>query len=150
MGEHQESVEPDFVCTRLFDAPRSAVFRAFSNADILSRWWGPQGFTNTFQDFDPQAGGVWRFVMHGPDGSVHHLVNEFVEFVNDERIVLQHHQPGHNFRLAMTYSDEAGKTRLTWRIWFESAEEAERVRPFLNKANEQNFDRLEAQLVALQ
>ena len=61
-----------------------------------------------------------------------------------------HHQEGHNFRLEMTYADEGGKTRLTWRIWFESAEEAERVRPYMAAANEQNFDRLAAQLATLQ
>ena len=77
------------------------------------------------------------------------MENEFVDVVHDQKIVLLHHQPMHNFRLEMAYSDEADKTRLTWRIWFESAEEVEKVRPFLNQANEQNFDRLEAQLVAL-
>jgi uncharacterized protein YndB with AHSA1/START domain len=141
--------KPDFVCTRVFNAPRTVVFRAFTDADILARWWGPEGFTNTFQEFSLKPGGVWRFVMHSPDGSDHHMFNEFVEIVHDQKIVLQHHQPTHNFRLEMAYFDEADKTRLTWRIWFESSEEAEKVRPFLTHANEQNFDRLEAQLVAL-
>ena len=48
----------------------------------------------------------------------------------------------------MVYADEGGQTRLTWRIWFESAEEAARLRPYLDQANQQNFDRLEAQLAA--
>ena len=141
--------EPDFVCTRVFNAPRSVVFRAFTDADIVARWWGPEGFTNTFQEFNPQPAGWWHFVMHGPDGSDYHMVNEFVEIVQDQKIVLQHHQAGHNFRLEMTYADEADNTRLTWRIWFESAEEAARVKPFLNRASELNFDRLEVQLPAL-
>src|SRR5436853_7613321 len=105
--------EPDFVCTRVFNAPRPVVFRAFTDADILARWWGPEGFTNTFREFSPTPGGVWRFVMHGPDGSDHSMENEFVDVVHDQKIVLLHHQPMHNFRLEMSYSDEAEKTRLT-------------------------------------
>lgn len=140
-------IEPDFVSTRVFAAPRAMVFRAFMDPDILSRWWGPAGFTNTFREFNPTPGGAWRFVMHGPDGSAYDMENEFVTIVPDEHIELLHHQSGHNFRLEMSYEDEAENTRLTWRIWFESGDEAERVRPFLTQANEQNFDRLEAQIV---
>jgi uncharacterized protein YndB with AHSA1/START domain len=142
----RSSSEPDFVCTRVLNAPRAVVFRAFIDPDILARWWGPEGFTNTFQEFRPESGGVWRFVMHGPDGTDYRMFNEFTEVVHEERIVLQHHQSTHNFRLEMAYSDVVDNTRLTWRIWFESPEEAEMVRPFLNHLNEQNFDRLEAQL----
>jgi uncharacterized protein YndB with AHSA1/START domain len=142
-------IEPDFVSTRVFTASRGVVFRAFMDPDILSRWWGPAGFTNTFREFNPTPGGVWRFTMHGPDGSEHEMENEFVTILPDEQIELLHHQPAHNFRLDMSYADEAGNTRLTWRIWFESAGEAERVRPFLNQANEENYDRLETQIDAL-
>ena len=145
-----DRVEPDFVCARVFDAPRTVVFRAFTDPDALARWWGPGGFSNTFQEFLAEPGRMWRFVMHGPDGRDYLMLNEFVEIVPDERIVLLHHQEGHNFRLEMTYADEDEKTRLTWRIWFESAEEAERVRPYMAAANEQNFDRLAAQLATLQ
>jgi uncharacterized protein YndB with AHSA1/START domain len=143
------SADPDFITTRLFHAPRGVVFRAFTDPEILARWWGPAGFTNTFHSFDPRPGESWRFVMRGPDGSEYPMVNEFVEVVADERVVLLHHQAGHNFRLEMTYANEGDDTRLTWRIWFESAEEAARVRPYLNVANEQNFDRLQAQLAGV-
>ena len=144
-----QHARPDFVCSRLFDAPRRLVFGAFANADILARWWGPEGFTSRFDEFNFTPGGTWRFVMHGPDGATYEMLNEFVDVRDDERIVLQHHQPGHDFRLEMSYADEAAQTRLSWRFWFESADEAERVRPFLDALNEQNFDRLEAQLMKL-
>jgi uncharacterized protein YndB with AHSA1/START domain len=147
--DHCGTPEADFVSTRVFAAPRAVVFRAFTDPDILSRWWGPEGFTNTFRDFSPIPGAIWRFVMRGPDGRDYDMENEFVEVVQDEKIVLLHHQPMHNFRLEMTYADETENTRLTWRLWFESTDEVANVRPFINQANEQNFDRLEAQLVAL-
>ena len=54
--------------SRLFDAPRSLVFEAWTDPKHLAHWWGPNGFSLTTHSFDFRAGGVWRFVMHGPDG----------------------------------------------------------------------------------
>nr|ANY58125.1 hypothetical protein [uncultured bacterium] len=140
--------DPEIVSTRLLAAPREAVFRAFTDPEVLARWWGPEGFTSTFDEFDPRTGGAWRLVMHGPDGTDYAMAKDFVEVAPPARIVLDHVQPMHGFRMTMTFDDEAGGTRLTWRMRFESAEEAGRVRAIVLEANEQNFDRLEAQLGA--
>jgi len=139
----------EIVSTRVFDAPRERVFRAFSDPRVLARWWGPDGFTSTFQEFDFRPGGAWRFVMHGPGGADYRNASDFIEVVSPERIVLEHLRPMHRFRMTMTFADEAGKTRLTWRMEFESVAELERVRAFIPVANEQNFDRLQAQLAAM-
>lgn len=139
----------EIVSTRVFDAPRERVFRAFSDPQVLARWWGPDGFTSTFQEFDFRPGGAWRFVMHGPDGADYRNASDFIEVVSPERIVLEHLRPMHRFQMTMTFADEAGKTRLTWRMEFESVAELERVRAFIPGANEQNFDRLQAQLAAM-
>ena len=56
------------VTTRVFDAPRELVFEAWTNPKHLVQWWGPHGFTTTIRAIDVRPGGVWRFVMHGPDG----------------------------------------------------------------------------------
>jgi hypothetical protein len=53
---------------REFDAPRDLVFDAWTDPKHLAQWWGPNGFTTTTMSFDLRPGGVWRFVMHGPDG----------------------------------------------------------------------------------
>ena len=139
----------EIVSTRVFDAPRERVFRAFSDPQVLARWWGPDGFTSTFQEFDFRPGGAWRFVMHGPDGADYRNASDFIEVVSPERIVLEHLRPMHRFQMTMTFAEEAGKTRLTWRMVFESVAELERVRAFIPGANEQNFDRLQAQLAAM-
>jgi uncharacterized protein YndB with AHSA1/START domain len=86
--------------------------------------------------------------MHGPNGTDYHNAKVFVDVVVPERIVFQHVAPMHRFRMRMTFADEAGGTRLTWRMRFESAE-AEQVRGVVAAANEKNFDRLEAQLKAM-
>src|SRR5262245_45640054 len=76
--------------SRLLDAPRERVFRAFSDPTHLARWWGPKGFTNTFREFDFRAGGAWRFVMHGPNGADFQNESVFVEVRPPEQVVLRH------------------------------------------------------------
>ena len=87
--------------------------------------------------------------MHGPDGAEFEMNNEFVEIVPEERIVIRHVQRGHDFRLTITFEEEDDATRLTWSMEFESAEEAQRVRDVVVTANEENLDRLEAQLATM-
>lgn len=113
---------------------------------VLARWWGPKGFTNTFEVFEPRAGGLWRFVMHGPDGKDYAIEKRFVEVVNRERIVFDHVQAMHGFRMTMTFADDEAGTRLTWQMRFDSAEHAAQIRSLILDANEQNFDRLQAEL----
>lgn len=78
-GESASEREP--VTSRVLEAPRERVFRAFSDPAHLERWWGPKGFTNTFHEFDLRPGGNWRFVMHGPDGADFPNESVFVEVV---------------------------------------------------------------------
>ncbi|MDY3552550.1 SRPBCC family protein [Gemmata sp. JC717] len=132
----------EIVNARVFDAPRERLFRAFTDPEQLKHWWGPDGFTNTIQAFDPRPGGVWKLVMHGPDGSDYHNESVFAEVAEPSRVVFDHIEPVHRFRMSMTFDDESGRTRLTWRMRFEDAAEAQRVRGFVAAANEQNFDRL--------
>jgi uncharacterized protein YndB with AHSA1/START domain len=56
------------IATREFDAARRIVFAACCDPKHLAHWWGPRGFTTTTTAFDMREGGVWSFVMHGPDG----------------------------------------------------------------------------------
>ena len=143
-----KSSDREFVTTRVFDAPRELVFKAWTDPNHLSQWWGPKGFTNTFQEFDMRPGGHWRFVMHGPDGVDYKNHSVFVEVVHPERIVFDHIS-GPKFQVTATFTEQAGKTKLTFRMLFETAAECERVKVFAAEANEQNFDRLEAELAKM-
>jgi predicted amidohydrolase/uncharacterized protein YndB with AHSA1/START domain len=141
--------EDAIVSARVLDAPRELVFRAFADPRHLSRWWGPEGFTSTFREFDLRPGGAWRLVMRGPNGTEYDNANEFVEVVAPARIVFDHLEPAHRFRMTMTFDAEGPRTRLTWRMRFASAREAARVRAIIVRANEENFDRLAAELRAI-
>ena len=119
------------VGTRIFDAPRELVFEAWTDPKHLAQWWGPDGFTTTTSAFDMRPGGVWRFVMHGPDGRDYENRVTFDEIVRPERIVY-HHGGGDDvepvqFRTTVIFEDLGGKTKLTWRGEFPSAAARDRV-----------------------
>jgi uncharacterized protein YndB with AHSA1/START domain len=134
------------VARRLLAVPRERVWAAFSDPHVLARWWGPAGFMNTFSEFDFRSGGAWRFTMRGPDGAAYAMDHRFQEIVAPERIVVRHLQPGHDFTLTITLAAEGARTRLTWHLLFDDPAEAEHARAFVEPANEQNLDRLEAAL----
>ena len=148
MNAQIENQTSELQTSRLIAAPPGMIHAAFSNPDRLARWWGPAGFTNTFYEFSFHPGGSWRFDMHGPDGTRYPNKSVFEE-VTPERIVLQHLETVHWFRLAITLARENGGTRLTWRMTFDSAEECEKVRSFVPRCNEENLDRLEAELARM-
>src|SRR5262245_9107115 len=78
------------ITQREFDAPRALVFEVWTDPKHLAQWWGPQGFTTTTSAFDMRVGGVWRFVMHGPDGRDYQNRITFDEIVKPERIRYHH------------------------------------------------------------
>lgn len=135
----------EIVSTRIFNYPRDLVFEAFRNPNRLAQWWGPKGFSNTFHEFDFKPGGHWRFVMHGPNGGDYENESIFVEIAAPERIVFDH-VSAHPFRMTHTLEDMDGKTKLTWHMLHSTAAECEKVKPYIPRCNEENFDRLEAVL----
>jgi uncharacterized protein YndB with AHSA1/START domain len=116
---------------REFDAPRELVFAAWTDPKHLAQWWGPNGFTTTTSRFEFRPGGVWRFVMHGPDGRDYQNRIVFNEIVPPERIVYRH-DGGEDvepvqFSQTVIFEDVGGRTRMTWRGVFPSAAERDRV-----------------------
>lgn len=118
--------------SRVFNAPRDLVFAAFTDPDHLAQWWGPDGFTLTTNAFDFRVGGVWRFVMHGPDGRDYENRVTYDEIVPPERIVY-HHGGGDDvepvrFETTVTFEDIGKRqTRIIWHGTFPSAAERARV-----------------------
>jgi uncharacterized protein YndB with AHSA1/START domain len=130
-----------FRTSRAFPVPPAAVFAAIRDPARLARWWGPAGFTNTFHTFEFREGGAWTFTMHGPDGTDYPNESEFLEIVPDARVRIRHLNQPH-FELSLSLEPSAAGTLLSWVGVFENPEFAEKMRQFLETANEQNLDRL--------
>jgi uncharacterized protein YndB with AHSA1/START domain len=116
----------EIVTTRVVDAPRERVFEAWIDPKQVAQWWGPNGFTNTIHEMDVRPGGVWRFVMHGPDGIDYKNKIVFDEMVKPERLVYSH-VSGPMFHVTATFDEEGGKTKLTMRMLFETAAERDQA-----------------------
>lgn len=112
--------EREIVVTRVFDAPRELVFRAWTEQEHVEKWWGPRGFTNTFSKFEMKPGGMWLFVMHAPDGR--NFPNKIVlhEVIKPERLTYTHGDKGEPsyFESTVTLEAVGQKTRLTLRLLF--------------------------------
>jgi uncharacterized protein YndB with AHSA1/START domain len=120
------------VTTRVFDAPRELVFDAWTDPKHLTQWWGPNGFTTTTRSIDVRPGGVWRFVMHGPDGTDYENRITYDEIVRPERLVYRHGGGDDDvepvqFHTTVTFENVGGKSKVTMRAVFPSAEERDRV-----------------------
>lgn len=137
----QDTSDREIVITRVFDAPRDVVWNSWSDPDQLKLWWGPDGFTNTFETFDFRPGGDWRFIMHGPDGTDYRNHNRFVEIRKPELIVIDHlEEPP--FRVTISFATIDGKTQMTFRQVFETVDTFERVKPYALPGSEQTLGKL--------
>ncbi|GIO13022.1 activator of HSP90 ATPase [Cohnella xylanilytica] len=140
--------EKDVSTTVLLNASREQVFEAWINPDQLAQWWGPRGFRNTFEVFEPKPDGDWKFVMHGPDGTDYDNHNVFREVRPNERIVIEHlHFPP--FKLTGSFEDEGGCTRLTFYQEFATKEVFDQVKSYCIEGNQQNLERLQDLLAKL-
>jgi len=121
----------EIVVTRLFDAPRERVFEAWTDPEQVAQWWGPHGFTTTVHEMDVRPGGVWRFVMHGADGTDYENKVVFVEVAKPERLVYNHgggeEADTEQFHVTVTFAEEEGKTRLALRMVFGSVAERDHM-----------------------
>jgi uncharacterized protein YndB with AHSA1/START domain len=134
-----------FKTSRAFSAPPEAVFAALSSPERLARWWGPDGFSNRFEDFEFKRGGVWKFTMLGPDGSSYPNESIFDSIVLNRLVVVKHvSQP--NFTLSIKLEPTASGTTVTWEQAFESPEVATSIKHIVEPANEQNLNRWQAEV----
>jgi uncharacterized protein YndB with AHSA1/START domain len=143
-----EAEEPmkTFNTSREIPATMDQVFAAISHPERLSRWWGPAGFTNTFDVCEFWKGGRWSLTMHGPDGT--HFPNEniFAEIEAPKKVIVQHPSEP-KYRLTITLEPSPGGTLVSWSQEIERSEVADRIEHIVVPANEQNLERLSAEVL---
>ena len=127
----KEPAERDLVITRIFDAPRDLVWKAWTEPQRLMRWWGPKGFTAPACKMDLRVGGEYLNYMRSPEGQDFWSKGVFREIVEPERLVMtdsfadkegnavpaSHYGMSEDFPLEMlvtvTFEEDGGKTKLT-------------------------------------
>jgi len=113
-------VEREITLTRVFDAPRDRVWKAWTDPQHLARWWGPKGFSNPVCELDARVGGSWRIVMRAPDGAEYPCGGVYREIVALERLVFTNiatdkdGKPIIDGLTTVTFADAGGgKSKLT-------------------------------------
>ena len=139
----------EIVSTRIFNFSRELVFRAWSEAEHLKNWWGPAGFTNTFNEFDFRVGGKWSFIMHGPEKGNYPNECEFLKIENPSLIAWNRISKPH-FQVLATFDEVSDrKTKIIFKMLFNTADECGKLKPFVVDKNEENFDKLEVELLSM-
>jgi uncharacterized protein YndB with AHSA1/START domain len=112
----------------------------------VARWWGPAGFTNTIHKYEFHPGGIWLMTMHGPDGKDYPNESRFTRIVPDQLFEIEHLN-GHHFLLTLELRPQDAGTNVMWRQTFDTSEHYKRLADFVAAANEQNLDRLAAEVL---
>ncbi|EPG67456.1 SRPBCC family protein [Leptospira wolffii] len=117
---------------RYFDVPVDLAFEVWSTAEHLSEWWGPDGFTVTTKSFDFSDGGIWDFIMHGPDGHDYKNKIQFTEIRKPDSILYEHLGDGEgtqdvHFQSRILFEKSGEGTNCIMEQIFPSKEELERV-----------------------
>src|SRR5215813_9260243 len=119
------TADREIVISRVIGAPRELVFEAFTRVRHLSRWWGPDGFTTDTRSFEFRVGGVWDFVMRGPDGTDYQEWITWREIVPPARIALRHGESRDDpnaFESVLTFEPTGEQTRIVMRAVFPTKE----------------------------
>ena len=146
----QKLAKRDLVITRIFDAPRELVFKAWTDPKHVAQWWGPKGFTNPVCELDVRPGGAIRIDMRGPDGVVYPMKGVFHEIVEPERLVVttsaledEEGNPALEVLNTVTFTEHNGKTKVTMQaVVVKSAPEAAAALKGMEEGWRQSLDRL--------
>jgi uncharacterized protein YndB with AHSA1/START domain len=154
MGETEFVIEPgrqDIVITRVFDAPRSIVFKALTDPDLMPRWYGPRAYTTTVDTADVRPGGQWRFVHTDGEGNEYGFHGVYHDVVAPERVVQTFEfegMPGHVSLETVTLEEVAGGTRYVGVAVYQSVEDRDGMAAAgMQEGASETLDRL-AELVA--
>lgn len=145
----------EIITSRIVNAPRELVYEVWTNPHHAIQWWGPQGFTNTFHEMNVKPGGVWRFIMHGPDGMDYPNKIVFKEVVRPSLLTFDHgwdvediKSDPMTFAVTVTFEAKGKTTLITMKMVFQSkAVKDEVVEKYgAIEGNRQMMDKLEAYL----
>jgi len=141
----------EIVMERVFDAPRELVFKAYTEPNLIPKWWGPSYLTTTVDKMEVKPGGVWRFVQRDADGNEYAFNGEYTEIVPPERLAYTFEfegMPGHVLLETVTFEEQGGKTKVKVLSLFDSVEDRDgMLQSGMEAGANESYDRL-AELLA--
>ncbi len=138
---NQNKNRKEVTITRIFDAPREVVWKAWTDSELLAKWWGPKALSCVSAKLDFRPGGMFHYSTRSPDGKDMWGKLAYREIVKPERIVFIYSfsdLEGNTVRSpfgptwplevwnTLTLSEYEGKTKLTIRAYLVNATEEER------------------------
>ncbi len=138
--------ENEIYSSRVLNASIEMAYEVFSNPLHLQKWWGPAGLTNTIHEFDLRPEGKWHLTMHGREKGSYENLSIF-KVVNPYQLIAwtRISQPHFDMEVGFEKINDI-KTKISFRMIFNSVEECLKIKNFIVPNNEQNFDRLEKTL----
>jgi len=126
------TADREIVISRIFDAPRELVWEAMTKPEHVVNWWGPNGFSTTIEKMDFRVGGVWKHVMHGPDGADYPNKSVFTAIIEPERIEYSHGggrkgDPAAQFDATWILESMGKQTKVTLHMLFATAQARDTV-----------------------
>jgi uncharacterized protein YndB with AHSA1/START domain len=121
-----EPGKQELIISRVFDAPRELVFKAYTDPKRIPHWWGPKRFTTTVKKMDVKPGGSWRFVQRDADGNAYAFHGVYHDILSPSLIVATFEfegMPGHVQLETAVFEEHGGKTKYTARSVFQSVED---------------------------
>ncbi len=142
----------EITMTRIFNAPRELVFKAYTDPNLIPQWWGLRSHTTTVDKMDVRPGGLWRFVEHDAEGNENGFKGEYREILPPERLVNTFEwdgMPDHISVDSATFEElPGGKTKLTVTSRFTSVEDRDgMLASGMERGANETWDRL-AELLA--
>jgi uncharacterized protein YndB with AHSA1/START domain len=143
----------EIAMTRVFDAPRSMVFDAWTKPELVKRWLVRSGWTFPICEIDLKVGGKYRWVWRSPNGKEMGMGGVYREIVRPERIVAteKFDDPWYEGEAVdtMTFVEKGGKTTLTTTVLYASREVRDSVlKSPMEQGIAENYDNLERLLAS--
>ena len=131
---------------RIVKAGIHRVFEAYSNPELLVKWWGPHGFTNRFNEFNFKENGLWDYIMIDESGKEYHNQVIFKEIIPNTKIVADHiSAPA--FEIEIDFIKISNQqVEIQFKMNFNDEVVYNALINFVPEKNEENFERLEAVL----
>jgi uncharacterized protein YndB with AHSA1/START domain len=149
MAKADYVIEPgkqEIVITRVFDAPRELVFKAYTDPKLLPQWFGPREYTTIVDKMEARPGGLWRFVQRNQDGEEFAFHGVHHDVVAPERIVATFEYegvPGHVLLQTVTLEPQGQKTRLVEQLLFQSVADRDgMVASGMQRGSDDSMDRM--------